>query len=77
MGIVTQPKSAPAVRVPTKTIVVSPARTLAHTLRAFAAGLAAAAELRRLNAMNDHQLAGRGLTRDGVPGELFRRHFSG
>ena len=77
MGIATHPKPAPAAYVPTKPVAVEPARTLADGIRALATGLAAAADLRRLSAMNDNQLARLGLTRDGVPGELFDRHFAG
>lgn len=52
------------------------ARTGASALTALAAGMRASKDYRHLNGMTDRQLATLGLTRDGIPQELHRRHFA-
>lgn len=52
------------------------ARKGASALSALAAGMRASKDYRHLNGMTDRQLAILGLTRDGIPQELHRRHFA-
>ena len=49
---------------------------LARIARTIGTGITAAADLRRLNNMTEGQLAGSGLSRDGLPREIFQRHFA-
>lgn len=51
-------------------------RNIAAALHALAAGMAASKDYRHLNAMTKGQFGRIGLTRDGIPREIYMRHFS-